>query len=87
MSDDPVGRSQTHWRRVSPRRVVARPRVKVLENLPHDPKSFTQGLEMADGTLYEGTGLSGQSSVRPRAPDSHPWRTPAGPPSSGTRRR
>lgn len=39
-------------------------RVEVVEILPHDPKAFTQGLEMADGTLYESTGLVGQSSVR-----------------------
>ncbi|MEV0182397.1 glutaminyl-peptide cyclotransferase [Streptomyces sp. NPDC050625] len=39
-------------------------RVKVLKTFPHDPQAFTQGLEMAGGTLYEGTGLSGRSSVR-----------------------
>jgi len=31
---------------------------------PHDSNSFTQGLEYADGFLYEGTGLNGRSSVR-----------------------
>lgn len=46
--------------------------MKVLETLPHDPKSFTQGLEMTGGTLYEGTGLSGQSSVRYGAPGTPP---------------
>ncbi|MGI5197927.1 glutaminyl-peptide cyclotransferase [Streptomyces sp. CA-288835] len=39
-------------------------RVQVLETLPHDSKAFTQGLEAADGMLYEGTGLPGQSSLR-----------------------
>ncbi|MET7690718.1 glutaminyl-peptide cyclotransferase [Streptomyces sp. NPDC005483] len=63
VSDDPAGRSQTQVRQVGPHR-VERLRVKVLEALAHDPKSFTQGLEMAGGTLYESTGLSGQSSVR-----------------------
>lgn len=31
---------------------------------PHDPAAFTQGLEYADGFLYEGTGLNGGSSIR-----------------------
>jgi glutaminyl-peptide cyclotransferase len=31
---------------------------------PHDPKAFTQGLQYADGVLYEGTGLNGRSSIR-----------------------
>ncbi|MFE9441141.1 glutaminyl-peptide cyclotransferase [Streptomyces sp. NPDC006602] len=51
---------------------VERLRVKVLEILTHDPQAFTQGLEMADGTLYEGTGLSGRSSVRAGPPGSRP---------------
>jgi glutamine cyclotransferase len=38
-------------------------RVRVLETLPHDTSAFTQGLEIADGVLYEGTGRSGQSRV------------------------
>ncbi|MGW1494279.1 glutaminyl-peptide cyclotransferase [Streptomyces sp. NPDC002402] len=40
-------------------------RAEVVGTLPHDPKAFTQGLEMTeDGTLYESTGVVGQSSVR-----------------------
>nr|WP_232328330.1 glutaminyl-peptide cyclotransferase [Kibdelosporangium sp. MJ126-NF4] len=39
-------------------------RAEVLEVLPHDPKAFTQGLELDGDKLYEGTGLEGQSSVR-----------------------
>jgi glutaminyl-peptide cyclotransferase len=31
---------------------------------PHDPNAFTQGLQFADGFLYEGTGLNGRSSIR-----------------------
>ena len=31
---------------------------------PHDRDAFTQGLEYADGILYEGTGRNGHSSVR-----------------------
>ncbi|MGI9062262.1 MAG: glutaminyl-peptide cyclotransferase [Pseudonocardiaceae bacterium] len=39
-------------------------RVAVLERLPHDTELFTQGLEIADGVLYEGTGLVGESRLR-----------------------
>ncbi len=37
---------------------------EVLGTVPHDPGAFTQGLELVDGVLYEGTGLEGQSSLR-----------------------
>lgn len=37
---------------------------QVVRVYPHDPKAFTQGLVFADGFLYEGTGLNGQSSIR-----------------------
>ncbi|MCK5861815.1 MAG: glutaminyl-peptide cyclotransferase [Candidatus Hydrogenedentes bacterium] len=36
----------------------------VLEKFPHDPEAFTQGLAVYDGSLYEGTGLRGASSIR-----------------------
>ncbi|HEX6353452.1 glutaminyl-peptide cyclotransferase, partial [Actinophytocola sp.] len=39
-------------------------RADVIESIPHDPAAFTQGLELVDGVLYEGTGLEGQSSIR-----------------------
>ena len=39
-------------------------RVEVLGTLPHDTGAFTQGLELVDGVLYEGTGLEGESSLR-----------------------
>jgi glutamine cyclotransferase len=39
-------------------------RLKVVRTYPHDSRAFTQGLLMADGKLYEGTGLYGRSSVR-----------------------
>ena len=38
--------------------------VQVLEEFPHDPESFTQGLELRDGVMYESAGLYGQSDVR-----------------------
>ncbi|XVS64994.1 glutaminyl-peptide cyclotransferase [Actinosynnema sp. CA-299493] len=45
-------------------------RFEVLGTLPHDPGAFTQGLELVDGVLYEGTGLEGQSSLRRLDPSS-----------------
>ena len=43
---------------------VARWSVEIIEWIPHDPGAFTQGLEIAAGTMYESTGLWGQSSLR-----------------------
>lgn len=45
-------------------------RVEVLESYPHDPAAFTQGLEIHDGVLYEGTGLYGQSDLRIVEPET-----------------
>lgn len=42
-------------------------RVQVLATLPHDTTMYTQGLEIADGMLYEASGLVGQSRVRTSA--------------------
>jgi glutamine cyclotransferase len=42
----------------------AKPQVEVLQKIPHDTSAFTQGLELVDGVLYEGTGLEGQSTMR-----------------------
>jgi glutaminyl-peptide cyclotransferase len=41
--------------------------VQVLAALPHDTTMYTQGLEIHDGVLYEGSGLVGQSRVRATA--------------------
>ncbi|NJP66904.1 glutaminyl-peptide cyclotransferase [Streptomyces sp. ventii] len=46
-----------------PRAAPEQLRVRVLETLPHDTGAFTQGLEVADGVLYEGTGRAGRSWV------------------------
>ncbi|KAA2263027.1 glutaminyl-peptide cyclotransferase [Solihabitans fulvus] len=43
---------------------VPRLRAEVLARLPHDTSAFTQGLEIADGVLYESTGLAGHSTMR-----------------------
>jgi glutaminyl-peptide cyclotransferase len=37
---------------------------RIVRIYPHDPQAFTQGLVYADGVLYEGTGLTGQSAIR-----------------------
>lgn len=39
-------------------------RPQVLAELPHDGTAFTQGLELYDGVLYEGTGQVGRSRIR-----------------------
>jgi glutamine cyclotransferase len=36
---------------------------EVLKTFPHNPASFTQGLEWHEGKLFEGTGLNGKSAV------------------------
>lgn len=37
---------------------------RVVNEYPHDPGAYTQGLEYLDGWLYEGTGNRGTSSLR-----------------------
>ncbi len=37
---------------------------RVVNEYPHDPGAFTQGLAYAAGALYEGTGLEGKSTLR-----------------------
>ncbi len=37
---------------------------RILNEYPHDPNAFTQGLVYLDGILVEGTGLYGHSSLR-----------------------
>jgi len=38
--------------------------VQVVEEYPHDPDAFTQGLIFRNGTLYESTGRRGRSDLR-----------------------
>ncbi|MGI5525983.1 glutaminyl-peptide cyclotransferase [Streptomyces syringium] len=49
-------------------------RAVVRDTLPHDPRAFTQGLEFRGATLYESTGLVGQSSLRAGPPGKPPTR-------------
>lgn len=37
---------------------------EVVNQYPHDPNAYTQGLVFSDGKLYEGTGQRGQSALR-----------------------
>jgi len=45
-------------------------RYTIVESMDHDPSYFTQGLEIADGLLYESSGLYGKSKVRKYAADT-----------------
>lgn len=40
------------------------PKLTVLGELPHSTDAWTEGLEIAQGKLYEGTGLVGRSELR-----------------------
>ena len=37
---------------------------RIVQEYPHDPQAFTQGLVYADDGFYEGTGLNGRSTLR-----------------------
>ncbi len=37
---------------------------KVIKTYPHDPNAYTQGFVYQDDTLFESTGLKGESSIR-----------------------
>jgi glutaminyl-peptide cyclotransferase len=52
------------WAQLHGRPAPAVAGFKVVAVYPHDPNAFTQGLAIAGGQLYEGTGLYGQSSIR-----------------------
>ena len=49
---------------------LERLRVEVVDTFPHDTTAFTQGLELHDGRLYEGTGLHGESEIREVVPET-----------------
>ncbi|MDQ2710215.1 MAG: glutaminyl-peptide cyclotransferase [Actinomycetota bacterium] len=46
------------------------PKVSVLATLPHSVDAWTEGLEISDGLLYEGTGIVGRSELRELDPKS-----------------
>jgi len=37
---------------------------EIVNSFPHDPGAWTQGLDIDNGILYEGTGIYGRSSIR-----------------------
>ncbi len=41
----------------------AKPQFQVIAQYPHNTTSFTEGLEYVDSTMYESTGLNGQSKL------------------------
>lgn len=43
---------------------------EVLAEMPHDTSAWTQGLEFDGPTLYEGTGIAGQSQLRELDPET-----------------
>ncbi|HKF02517.1 MAG TPA: glutaminyl-peptide cyclotransferase [Candidatus Sulfotelmatobacter sp.] len=43
---------------------------EVVRQFPHDPRAFTQGFTYNDGFFYEGTGRTGQSSLRQVNPEN-----------------
>ena len=43
---------------------------EVVRQFPHDPTAFTQGITYHDGFFYEGTGRTGQSSLRQVKPET-----------------
>lgn len=47
----------------SPSENAAKKRIEIVATGPHDPESFTQGLEIHDGVRYESTGGYGTSRV------------------------
>lgn len=52
------------WAQLAGKRSPRQWTVRVLAAYPHDPAAFTQGLAIAGGQLYEGTGEYGASSIR-----------------------
>jgi len=50
--------------------VVAHYGCEIVAAHPHDVSAFTQGLAFEDGFLYEGTGLTGSSSLRRVQPET-----------------
>ena len=49
---------------VAPSNMPAAIGYSIVNEFPHDPAAFTEGLEYKDGFLYEGTGQYGSSDLR-----------------------
>lgn len=63
-NNDSNGEYDQTDQRVRHAQSVPRLRAEVIDTLPHDRSSFTQGLELDNGTLYESTGTYGGSKLR-----------------------
>jgi glutamine cyclotransferase len=46
-----------------PGKTIPLTKISVVNTLSHDPGHFTQGFEIVDGVLYEGTGMHGESKL------------------------
>src|SRR5215469_14963046 len=59
---------ESDYVQVSPERVLSQSEIpvygyKVINTYPHDKTSYTEGLTLVDGSIYEGTGLYGHSKL------------------------
>ena len=61
---DDTGNKNTTGTPAVMRSIPAVLQYSVVHEYPHDTKAFTEGLQYADGVLYEGTGEYGASDVR-----------------------
>ncbi len=59
-----IGATFFFFSQTTARDTLERLRVRVIEEYPHDPEAFTQGLELHGNVLYESTGLEGRSTIR-----------------------
>ena len=64
------GPRATAPRPASPATTVEQLRVEVIERRPHDVTSYTEGLVLVRGRLYESSGLHGKSTLRELDPIS-----------------
>jgi glutamine cyclotransferase len=64
--EDPRDRVQITTRRVMAQKDIPVYRYKVVKQYPHDTTSYTEGLVMSGGHLFEGTGLFTRSTLTKR---------------------
>jgi glutamine cyclotransferase len=64
LNPDPKGYDQVTRAQILSQTGVPVCSYRILRTYPHDPTSYTEGLVLHRGILYEGTGLYGQSKLR-----------------------
>ncbi|MEJ2718217.1 MAG: glutaminyl-peptide cyclotransferase [Deltaproteobacteria bacterium] len=64
--EDPRDRVQVTTHRIMEQKDVPVYRYKIIKKYPHDTTSYTEGLVMSGGSLYEGTGLFTRSTLTKR---------------------